>query len=582
MRRHRKTLNLYCMMVGSGRPPDKFIFPLVIKSCAKLGNLNYGEQIHAHSVITASGNDIFVQTALVDMYAKTGDVRLAREVFEKMPKRSIVSWNAMIDGYCKVGEFGAALGIFNTLLVGDLRPNSSTLVSMTAGCGRCGSPETGMSIHCHGMKLGHDLDIVLCNSIATMYTALGLVDSARLVFDQMSERSVVAWTTLIGGYTKVGSFRDAFLLYSQMLLEGTRPDSIAFINLLSVCVSLGSALVGSSVHASIVKSGCEHDDSATTALVSMYMKFHDADSSRKLFEVSSGRSVFLWTSLITGYVRNGNPGEALVLFKEMLNSNMKPNEITISGALSASAELGSLAMGKWIEEYIFTNKIRISIRVATALINMYCRCGSIEDARRLFDRTPSRDLALWSSMVIGYAINGEGKEAVDLFSEMLKEGVRPDDIAFTGVLTACRHSGSVRDGLHYFSSMKNDFDIEPTLVHYSCMVDLLSRAGYLDEAWKIVEEVPVEDRSALMAPFLSACRTHADVGLAEAARPFLEHQSSGCGSHVLLSNIYATAGKWVMAESTRRLVGQRGLVKESGCSKIELYNVHHLTGSRES
>ncbi|XP_031477308.1 pentatricopeptide repeat-containing protein At4g19191, mitochondrial-like [Nymphaea colorata] len=571
-----ETLNLYCTMLKSGRPPDNFTFPLVIKSCAQLGILNDGKKIHAHSIIMGLESDVFVQTALVDMYGKTGDLSFARKVFDKMPKRSIVSWNAMIDGYCKVGEFSVALGIFNSLLMGDLRPNLSSLVSITAGSGQCGFPEIGRSIHCHGMKLGHDLDSVLCNSIMKMYIALGLVDSARLVFNLMLERSVVSWTTLIGGYTKIGNFHQAFLLFSQMLLEGTRPDSVTFINLLPGCVGFGSVLVGSSLHASIIKSGCEHDDLAMTALVSMYMKFHDANSSRKLFEVRSDKSVFLWTSLITGYVQNGDPSEALVLFQKMLNSHTKPNEITISSALSAAAELGSLAMGKWIEEYIYTNKIKMSIRVATALINMYCKCGSIEDARGLFDRSPNRDLALWSSMIIGYAINGKGKEAIGLFSDMLKDGTRPDDMVVTGILTACCHSGSVTDGLHYFLSMKNDFNIEPKLVHYSCMIDLLSRAGYLDEAWKIIQEVPIDYQVALMAPFLSACKTHANVGLAEAARPLLEHQPSGCGSHVLLSNIYAAAGKWDMAESTRGLVQQKGLVKEAGCSKLEVDTVDHF------
>ncbi|KAF3788155.1 Pentatricopeptide repeat-containing protein [Nymphaea thermarum] len=180
-------------MLKSGRPPDNFTFPLVIKSCAQLGILNYGKKIHAYSIIMGLESDVFVQTALVDMYRKTGDLNFARKVFDKMPKRSIVSWNAMIDGYCKVGEFNVVLGIFKSLLMGDLRPNLSSLVSITADSDQCGFPKIGRSIHCHGMKLGHELDSVLCNSIMKMYIALGLVDSACLVFNLMMERSVVSW-----------------------------------------------------------------------------------------------------------------------------------------------------------------------------------------------------------------------------------------------------------------------------------------------------------------------------------------------------------------------------------------------------
>lgn len=567
-----ESLDIYSSMLRAGVRGDNFTFPSVAKACAKLNSLRVGKKIHAHVFLLGFQHDVFVQTALMDMYSKCSDLAASRRLFEEMPVRSLVSWNSMISAYSKHFQIDESLRLFKEMRFLDFEPNSSTFVSIVSGC--CGSSwvlRKGVSVQCCTIKLGLDSDLLLSNSIMSMYVRFDLVTRARALFDLMDEKSNVSWTTIIGGYVKLHDFGEAFNLLDQMRHRQIGLDSITFVNLIYGCAEVGTLSLGSSLHTLILKYGCDHKDIIANSLVSMYVKCGDPVAARRTFDSMRQKSVMLWTSMIGGYVRCGLEKEALTLFQSLLKTTVKPNEVTIATALSACADSGSLSMGEKIEEYANFNGFQSDLRVQTSLIHMYCKCGCIEKAREIFDRVSDKDLAVWSSMINGYAMHGKGEEALSLFEKMRREEqIKPDAIVFTGVLLACSHSGLVEDGLKYFVSMQRDFNIEPSTEHYSCLVDLLGRAGYLSLALKTIQEMPIKAQIRASVPLLSACRTHHRIQLGEfVAKRLFSMEPRSAGNYILMANIYASAGMWMEAAEMRGLIDNRGLVKEPGWSMLE-------------
>ncbi|XP_058096788.1 pentatricopeptide repeat-containing protein At3g12770-like [Magnolia sinica] len=574
-----ESLHLYCSMLRTGIHGDNFTFPFIAKACAKLNSLRDGTKIHGHVLLMGFQQDVFVQTALIDMYSKCSNLAASRQVFDEMTVRSLVSWNSIISTYCREFQTDESFWLLKQMQVLDIEPNSSTFVSLVLGC--CGSVSVlrqGLSIHGCVFKLGCDSDLLLSNSIMSMYVRFDIVDTARSLFDSMEEKSNVSWTTIMGGYLKIGDFGEVFNLFNQMQQERISLDSITFVNLVSSCAQIGRLSIGSSIHSLVIKSGCDHEDIIATSLVSMYSKCGDLISARKKFDSMHAKSVFLWTSMIGGYVHGGHANEALNLFENLLMTGVQPNEVTITTVLSACAYFGSLGIGKRVEEYVKVSGFEYDLRVQTSLIHMYCKCGCIERAKEIFNRVSNKDLAVWSSMINAYAIHGKGEEALTLFGKMQgEEGIKPDAVIFTGVLLACSHSGLVEEGLKYFCSMERDFNVKPSVEHYSCLVDLLGRAGCFSLALKTILEMPIEAQARAWAPLLSACRTHRKIQLGEyVAKRLFESDPSSTANYILMANMYASVGKWKEAAKMRRWMNDRGLVKEPGWSKIEVDGLSHV------
>ncbi|XP_010248641.1 PREDICTED: pentatricopeptide repeat-containing protein At4g33990-like [Nelumbo nucifera] len=568
-----ETLEIYHSMLKSGVHGNSFTFPLILKACARLGSLRNGMQIHAHAFLMGFQGDAFVQTALVDMYAKCSNLTASRRVFDEMPVRSLISWNSMISAYCNWLLINESLRLLKQMQVLGFQPNSSTFVSIVSSCYGSGwALQEGCSVHCYAIKLGLDYDLLLSNSIMSMYLQYNQLNSACSVFYSMDVKSVISWTTIIGGYVHIGDVGKAFYLFNQMRHNLLSPDSISLINLTLGCTQLESLLALSSVHALILKSGWNHEYPIQSSLISIYGKCGDLISAQRIFDLADDKNVVLWTSMINGYVHSGHPSEALDLFKRMLLTGVRPNKVTLAIVLSACADLGSLSMGEEVAQYIRLNGLEADLHIQTSLIYMYCKCGNITSAKEVFDRSSDKDLALWSSMIYGYAIHGMGEEALNLFQRMQREeGIKPDEIVYTNVLLACSHSGLVDDGLKYFKSMQCDFGIEPSIEHYSCLVDLLGRSGQLDVALKTIQESPVQANSQIWAPLLSACRIHLNIQLGESvAKLLFDMVPHVTGNYKVLASMYGNIGKWENAAATRRLINDRVVVKEAGWSLVEV------------
>ncbi|XP_012574676.1 pentatricopeptide repeat-containing protein At1g06140, mitochondrial-like isoform X2 [Cicer arietinum] len=398
------------------------------------------------------------------------------------------------------------------------------------------------------------------------------MDEARKVFDFLDEKSIVSWTTIMGGYMKVGCFIEAFKLFNQMQRQSIDIDFVVLLNLISGCVQLGKFFLASSVHSLVLKCGCGEADSIQNLLIAMYANCGNLTFARRIFDAIVGKSVLSWTSMIAGYTRSGHPSEALNLFRRMVRTKTRPNGATLAIVLSACADLGSLNTRQDIEEYVFENGFESDQQVQTSLIHMYSKCGSIKKAREVFDRVKDKDLTIWTSMINSYAIHGMGDEAISLFEKMTtSERLKPDAIVYTSLLLACSHSGLIEDGLKYFKSMQTDFGITPTIEHYTCLVDLLGRVGHLDLALDTIQAMPLELQTRAWGSLLSACRIHDNVKLGElAAVKLLELSPGSSGSYVLMANLYTSVGKFNEANTMRNLIDGKRMVKECGWSQVKV------------
>ncbi|KAK4844956.1 hypothetical protein QYF36_026439 [Acer negundo] len=449
------TLNTYSIMLRSGLHGNNFTFPLLFKVCASLNSIWDGKILHSHVLHLGFQAQTFVQTALIDMYSKCSRLSSSIKVFDEMHMsiRTCVSWNSMLSAYCRASFINQAILLLNQMWILGIELTASTFLGIVSGC----TLKQGLSMHCFVLKLGLiNSDTPLANSVMSMYAKYGCVREARLIFDEMDNDtcSIISWTTIIGGYVNIGNAAEAFAMFNQMRRQrGVTPDFVVFVNLISGCIHTGNNLLAASVHSLLLKSGCNDENPIDNLLISMYAKCGDLESARRVFDMVHDKGVFLWTSMIAGYTRSGYPTEAFDLFKRLLRTCIRPNEATLATILSACADMGSLGMGKEIEEYILLHGLGCNRQVKTSLIHMFSKCGSIERAKQVFDTVVNKDLAVWSAMINGYAIHGMGHEALSLFRKMQHV---PDAAVYTSVLLACSHSGLVEDGLMYFDRMKNE------------------------------------------------------------------------------------------------------------------------------
>eukprot|EP01018_Ginkgo_biloba_P031676 Gb_31111 [translate_table: standard] len=352
-----------------------------------------------------------------------------------------------------------------------------------------------------------------------------------------------------------------------------RKDTIktTYASLLEDCINKKLLSEGKLVHAHMTEMGFKPDRFLGNTLVNMYAKCGSLVYARRVFDRMPERNVVSWTVMISAYDSRGHAEEALTLFSQMQQTGIQPNEFTFASVLPACADLAALEQGRKIHETIIKSGFHSDVFVASALLDMYAKCGSIEDACHVFDEMPKRNVISWNAMIVGYAMHGCAKEALQLFKQMQHLGTKPDHVTFVGVLSACRHAGLVEDGWQCFHCMSENYHITPAMKHYCCMVDLLGRAGHLDEAHDFIDKMPVKPDADVWGSLLGACRIHTNMELGQhVAERLFELDPKNSAPYVLLSNIYAAAGRWHDMEKVRKLMKDRRVKKNPGCSWIEV------------
>ncbi|XP_057800982.1 pentatricopeptide repeat-containing protein At5g08510 [Salvia miltiorrhiza] len=453
--------------------------------------------------------------------------------------------------------------------------------------------------HAHSLRIGTDF----AKDLITKLLEIPNISYAHKVLDSIPNPTLSLYNKLIQAHSSHGPHSQCLSLYSQLLHRCLLPSPHSFTLLFVACAKLSSRPHGQMAHAHFLKFGLDHDVYALTALVDMYAKMGLLHLARKVFDEMDGKDVPTWNSLISGYARRGDLDEALRCFLGMPSRNViswtalisgysqngryrealemylemeregrvRPNHVTIASVLPACANLGALEVGQRIEAYARANGYFRNAFVCNAVLELYARCGVIEKAMQLFDEIGGgRNLCSWNSMIMGLAVHGRCHGALDLFNRMLREGFSPDDVTLVGVILACTHGGMVEQGRELFSLMKQKFLITPKLEHYGCMVDLLGRAGLVQEAYELIMGMPMKPDSVVWGALLGACSFHGNVEFAErAGEALFELEPWNPGNYVILSNIYAKAGKWEQVAKLRKFMKGSNTTKAAGHSFIE-------------
>jgi pentatricopeptide repeat protein len=484
------------------------------------------------------------------------------------------AWNQKLSKYVKDGQLEKAMQLFQQMQREGTTPDKFTFIQAIKACAHLGALQDGRLVHLQIIQSGCESDVFVGNSLIDMYAKCGSLEDAWIVFNKMPSRDVVTWTAMILGHVKCGQGQKALELFRQMQQEGVQPNSVTFLGVLNACASVIALEEGRCVHQQIIQSGLESDVFVGSSLVDMYAKCGSIEDARRVFNKMPSRNVVTWSAMILGHVKCGQGQKALELFRQMQHEGVQPNSVTFVGVLNACASIIALDEGRCVH---LQSGLESNVFVGNSLIDMYAKCGSLEDAWIVFNKMPSRDVISWNAMIGGCAMHGHGREALRHFEQMCDEGVQPDDITFVCVLSACSHAGLVDEGMCLYASMIRDYMIPAKLEHYTCMVDLLGRAGHLQKAENMIMAMPCkpQDAGAWMA-LLGACRIHGNVGMAErVAKQILEMEPENAAVYVLLSNIYAAAGNRHLCENVERQRKERGAKKQPGRTWIEVNNEVH-------
>jgi pentatricopeptide repeat protein len=565
----KESLLLFKHMHGLGIEPDSYIFTSILKCFAALLSAKEGQMAHGYAIKLGFGSHDAVGNALVLFYSKLKRIETAINLFDKMPHRNVISWNTIISSCMSNGLSTRAIELFNDMLLEGVAINVATVVSVLPACAQLGYISIGRAIHAYCIKSGLILELQLCNSLMDMYSKCSNVDSTVQIFKSMKQRSVVSWTAMIMAYTQQGHYDQAIDLFLVMEQESYIPDEFVITSVLRACACKGSSKDGRLIHDFAVRNGMVQNTFVANALMDMYVKCGNMEEARSIFDSTVNKDIISWNTLIGGYSKHGFPNDALKLFSE-IPCRIKPNSITMACLLPAVAGLSCLERGREIHAYVIRAGFVRNHQVENALVDMYVKCGALILAHALFDRIYEKDLVTWTVMIAGYGMHGHGTESISLFKQMRRKGMQPDEISFVAVLYACSHSGLLHEGWYFFNMMRNEYQIEPKLEHYACMVDMLSRAGRLEKAYEFIKSMPIKPDSTVWGALLCGCRIYKDIKLAEiAAEKIFELEPDNTGFYVLLANIYTEAEKWEEVKRLRERIGGRGLKKTPGCSWIE-------------
>lgn len=570
-------MELFQRMQAENVLPNSHTFAGVFTAASSLSDVFSGLQAHTLAIKTDSFSDVFVGSSLLNMYCKSGALAEARKVFDGMPERNSVSWATMISGYAMQRSAVEAFEIFKLMRLKDEKENEYALSSILSALADPEFLSTGSQMHCLTVKNGLLVFVSVGNALVTMYAKCGSLDDALKTFELSGDKNSITWSAIITGYSQSGDSCKALKLFSNMHLAGIIPSEFTLVGVLNACSDTAAVGEGKQVHGYLLKLGYESQVYIMTALVDMYAKCGSTLDARKGFDYLQEPDMVLWTSMIGGYVQNGENENAMNLYARMRIEGIMPNELTMASILKACSCLAALEQGKQIHACTIKHGFGLEIPIGSALSTMYAKCGSLEDGSIVFRRMPRRDIVSWNAMISGLAQNGHGNEALELFEDMQLEGTEPDYVTFVNILSACSHMGLVKRGRAYFDMMSDKFGIVPRVEHYACMVDMLGRAGKLDEAKEFIESTTIDHGMCLWRILLSACRNFRNYELgAYAGEKLMELGSQESSAYVLLSSIYIALGRLEDVERVRRMMRLRGVNKEPGCSWIELKDGVHV------
>ncbi|ESQ39791.1 hypothetical protein EUTSA_v10000805mg [Eutrema salsugineum] len=538
-----------------------------VKICNHLRNRRLEEAREIFNQVPSPHVSLY--TKMLSGYTRNNRLVDALNLFDQMPVRDVVSWNSMISGCVECGDVDTAAKLFDEM------PERSVVswTAMVNGCLRSGKIDQAESLF-YQMPVK---DTAAWNAMVHGYLQFGKVDDALKLFRQMPRKNVISWTTMICGLDQNERSGEALLLFKNMLSCCIKSTSRTFACVITACANAPAFQMGTQVHGFTIKSGYLYDEYVSASLITFYANCKRTEDSRKVFDEKVHEQVAVWTALLSGYSLNKKHEVALSVFSEMLRNSILPNQSTFASGLNSCSALGTLDWGKEMHGVAVKLILGTDAFVGNSLVVMYSDCGNVKDAVLVFTEILKKSTVSWNSIIVGCAQHGRGKWAFIIFGQMIRLNKEPNEITLTGLLSACSHCGFLQKGRKLFDYMSTGPNhIDRKIQHYTCMIDILGRCGELKEAEDLIESMHVKPNEMVWLALLSACRMHSDVDRAEkAAAAIFKLDSKSSAAYVLLSNIYASAGRWSNVSKLRVKMKQKGIMKKPGSSWVVLRGKKH-------
>lgn len=580
------TLLVYQEMVTKAMYPDEDTYPFVLRSCCSLEGVGNAKRIHGHVVKLGLDSYGLVDTALAEIYRKFGDFEFEEELIYGKSVCSLDHWNSLISVATQNENAEESFALFERMRMEKVEPNSATVINLLRSSVDLNSLKAGKLVHCLAIMSNLCKDLSVNTALLSMYAKLGALKHAKLLFEKMPEKDCVVWNIMISANSRNGYPQESHGLLRRMSRFGVRADLFTAIPAISSITQLKSIELGKQMHAHVIRNGSDYQVSVHNSLIDMYCECNQLCSARKIFDLVPNKTQVSWSAMIKGYVTHDQSLDALSLFTHMKSDGIRVDFITVINVLPACVNIGALENLKYLHEHSIKLGLNSLSSLNTAILISYAKFGCIEMARKLFDEEKCnyKDVITWNSMISAYSKHGNCNQCFELYNQMKQANMKPDQVTFLGLLTACVNSGLVKEGKELFKEMMEKYCFQPNQEHYACMVDLLGRAGHIEEARELVKTMPFEPDARVWGPLLSACKMHSETGVAEfAAEKLITMEPKNAGNYILLSNIYAAAGKWDGVRKMRCVLRDRGLKKTPGCSWLEINgHVHEFRVADQS
>lgn len=514
-----------------------------IKKCSTINELDV---IYASMIKTNAIQDCFLVNQFISASLSFNCVDYPVLVFTQMENPNVFVYNAMIRGFVRCGHPFRALQCYVHLLESKVLSTSYTFSSLVKACTSMCALELGQMIHCHIWKNGLESHVFVQTALIDFYSNLERLSEARKVFDEMRERDTYAWTTMVSALARAGDMDLARKLFEAM------PES---------------------------------NTATWNTMIDGYARLGNVESAEFLFNQMPTRDIISWTSMITCYSQNRQYQEALMIYSDMRLSGIIPDEVTMSTVISACAHVGALEVGKEIHHFVMSQSLNLDVYIGSALVDMYAKCGSLDWSLLVFFKLKDTNLYCWNAVIEGLAVHGYAEKALRMFVIMEREKIMPNGVTFISILSACTHAGLIVEGRSRFLSMTRDYGIHPKVEHYGCMVDMLSKAGLLDEALEMIKSMEFEPNSIIWGALLNGCKLHGNLDIAkDAVRQLMTLEPKNSGHYNLLVSMYAEEKHWMEVAYVRAMMKEQGVEKKyPGSSWIELDGrIHQFSASADS